>query len=142
KGGAMPPAATDAAMSSSGGRAAPSPAQERPPRGGEARPQGSERRPPASVGAVTTDLAIGLVVALAHPDRIARLRPGGSTYLMTSGTGATLAQGSPLVGQTWLAIADADRGAGRSDATIRSAAPIDADLALEAAAPMLAEEDV
>ncbi|MEE6295432.1 ATP-dependent RNA helicase [Georgenia wangjunii] len=91
--------------------------------------------------ALTTDAAVGLVVALAHPDRIARLRPGGSTYLMTSGTGATLAPGSPLVGQVWLAIADADRGAGRSDATIRSAAPIDADSALEAAASMLTEED-
>jgi len=61
---------------------------------------------------------------------------------MTSGTGASLAAGSPLVGQGWLAIADADRGASRRDATVRSAAPIDLDLALEAAPALLREEDV
>jgi ATP-dependent RNA helicase HrpB len=96
---------------------------------------------PALSHELTDDLAVGLVVALAHPDRIARLRPGGSTYLMTSGTGASLAPGSPLVGQAWLAIADADRGAARRDATIRSAAPIDLDLALEAAPALLLELD-
>lgn len=90
---------------------------------------------------LTDDLTVGLVVALAHPDRLARLRPGGSTYLMTSGTGASLPQGSALVGQPWLAVADADRGASRRDATIRSAAPIDLDLAIEAAPALLQEED-
>ena len=93
-------------------------------------------------GQLTDDLAVGLVVALAHPDRIARLRPGGSTYLMTSGTGAALPPGSGLVGLPWLAVADADRGAGRRDATIRSAAPIDLDLASEAAPALLRTEDV
>ncbi|WP_421733973.1 ATP-dependent helicase HrpB [Cellulomonas sp.] len=90
---------------------------------------------------LTDDLAVGLLVALAHPDRLARLRPGGSTYLMTSGTGASLPPGSALVGQQWLAVADADRGAARRDATIRSAAPIDQSLALEAAPALLREED-
>ena len=82
------------------------------------------------------DHAVGTVVALAHPDRIARLRPGGSTYLLTSGTGAALPAGSPLTGAPWLAVADADRGAGRRDATVRSAAPLDEELAV-AAAPSL-----
>ena len=81
-------------------------------------------------------------MALAHPDRIARLRPGGSTYLMTSGTGAVLPPGSGLTGLPWLAVADADRGAGRRDATIRSAAPIDLDLATEAAPALLREDEV
>lgn len=89
---------------------------------------------------LTDDLAVGLVVALAHPDRIARRRPGGTTYLMTSGTGAALPAGSPLTGLDWLAVADADRGAGRRDATVRSAAPIDEDLALTAAPTLLREE--
>ncbi|KQY25642.1 ATP-dependent helicase [Cellulomonas sp. Root485] len=88
------------------------------------------------------DLAVGLVVALAHPDRIARLRPGGSTYLMTSGTGAVLPPGSGLTGLPWLAVADADRGAGRRDATIRSAAPIDLELATEAAPALLRDDEV
>ncbi|ROS27990.1 ATP-dependent helicase HrpB [Cellulomonas sp. PhB150] len=91
---------------------------------------------------LTDDLAVGLVVALAHPDRIARQRPGGSAYLMTSGTGAALPPGSGLAGLAWLAVADADRGAGRRDATIRSAAPIDLDLASEAAPALLGTHDV
>uniref|UniRef100_UPI0028E516CA ATP-dependent helicase C-terminal domain-containing protein n=1 Tax=uncultured Cellulomonas sp. TaxID=189682 RepID=UPI0028E516CA len=96
----------------------------------------------APVHELTDDLAVGLVVALAHPDRIARLRPGGSAYLMTSGTGAALAPGSALAGLPWLAVADADRGAGRRDATIRSAAPLDLDLAIEAAPALLGDDDV
>ncbi|MBD8059527.1 ATP-dependent helicase HrpB [Cellulomonas sp. JH27-2] len=92
-------------------------------------------------GNLTDDLAVGLVVALAHPDRIARLRPGGSTYLMTSGTGAVLPAGSALAGLPWLAVADADRRPGHRDATIRSVAPIDLDVASEAAPALLRTDD-
>ncbi|KQR17726.1 ATP-dependent helicase [Cellulomonas sp. Leaf334] len=95
-----------------------------------------------AVDGLSDDLAVGLVVALAHPDRIARLRPGGSTYLMTSGTGAVLPPGSGLAGLPWLAVADADRGAGRRDATIRSAAPLDLEVATDAAPALLREDDV
>lgn len=103
-------------------------------------PPGARDR--AGDGHLTDDLAVGLVVALAHPDRIARRRPNGTTYLMTSGTGASLpAQASALAGFSWLAVADADRGAGRRDATVRSAAPLDESLALEAAPSLLAEDD-
>lgn len=92
-------------------------------------------------GALTDDLAAAFVVALAHPDRIARLRPGGSAYLMASGTGATLPPGSPLSGFGWLAVADADRGGARRDATIRSAAPFDVNLAIDAAPALLGDEE-
>lgn len=88
------------------------------------------------------DLAVGLVVALAHPDRIARKRPGSSSYLMASGTGAVLAPGaSALAGQEWLAVADAERRSGQRDATIRSAAPLTEDAALEAASALWCESD-
>lgn len=87
------------------------------------------------------DLAVGLVVAFAHPDRIARLRPGSTAYLMASGTGAVFAPGhAALAGVPWLAVADADRRSGQRDATIRSAAPLSEDLAIEAA-PALWHED-
>ncbi|MEE6280991.1 ATP-dependent helicase HrpB [Georgenia sunbinii] len=89
-----------------------------------------------------TDLAVGLVTALAHPTRVARLRPGGATYLMAGGAGGRLGPGSALVGSEWLAIADASRSPGQVDATIRSAAPIDEATALEAAGSLLREEDV
>ncbi len=96
--------------------------------------EGSER--------LSDDLAVGLVVALAHPDRIARRRPSGSTYLMASGTGAALPPaGSAMAGIDWLAVADADRGAGRADATVRSAAPLDEHLALLAAPALLREHE-
>jgi ATP-dependent helicase HrpB len=98
--------------------------------------------PTPVVERLTDDLAVGLVVALAHPDRIAHLRATGTAYLMTSGTGAALPPSSALAGLPWLAVADADRGAGRRDATIRSAAPIDLDLASEAAPALLRDEDV
>ena len=91
---------------------------------------------------LTDDLAVGAVVALAHPGRIARLRPGGSSYLMVSGTGAAFRRGDPaLAGVPWIAVADAERRAGASEATIRAAAPLDEDLALEAAAARWAETD-
>lgn len=104
-----------------------------------------ERSLPSSVRSSRTgpgdDLAVGLVVALAHPDRVARLRPGGTSYLMVSGTGAVLAGQSPLSGLRWLAVGDAERRPGRRDATIRSAAPLDEDSAIEAASSRWLEED-
>lgn len=92
---------------------------------------------------MTDDLAVGAVVALAHPERIARRRTnGGASYLMVGGTGATFPTSEPgLGGTTWIAIADVDRRPGARDATIRSAAPIDEDLALEAAAGLWREDD-
>lgn len=92
---------------------------------------------------LTDDVAVGLVVALAHPDRIARKRSGASTYLMTSGTGAGLDPRSPgpLAGLPWLAIGDAERRPGEREARIRAAAPLTEDLALEAAGSLWTEAD-
>lgn len=104
-------------------------------------------RPAASgdARALTDDVAVGLVVALAHPDRIARKRAGtsGSAYLMASGTGAALdpRDPGPLAGLEWLAIGDAQRRPGQREAQIRSAAPLTEDLALEAAGSLWTEVD-
>ncbi|WP_251150868.1 ATP-dependent helicase HrpB [Cellulosimicrobium sp. Marseille-Q4280] len=94
------------------------------------------RRPADADGGprLPDDAAVGHVVALAHPDRVARLRPGGESYLMVSGAGASLPPGSPLQGMPWLAVADVDRAAGRADAVVRSAAPLDEATARAAAA--------
>ncbi|KQP79158.1 ATP-dependent helicase [Aeromicrobium sp. Leaf289] len=93
--------------------------------------------------ALTDDVAVGLVVALAHPDRIARKRPGGSSYLMTGGTGAAFDRrdSSSLAGLEWLAVGDADRRSGEREARIRAAAPLTEDLALEAAGSLWTEVD-
>lgn len=91
---------------------------------------------------ITDDLAVGAVVALAHPGRIARRRPSGTSYLMVSGTGASFRAADPaLAGLSWIAIADAERRSGARDATIRSAAPIDEDIALDAASGAWQEVD-
>ena len=103
-------------------------------------PGGAEGRPART--ALTDDLAVGVVVALAHPGRVARRRPGGTSYLMVSGTGASFRAADPaLAGVPWIAIADAERRPGARDATIRSAAPIDEDTALEAASASWQEDD-
>jgi ATP-dependent helicase HrpB len=76
---------------------------------------------------------------LAYPERIARRRR--DAYLMAGGTEAELAAGSPLAGHPWLAIAVADRPAGRVNARIRLAAAIDEDIAREAGAALLSTVD-
>lgn len=97
-------------------------------------------RPPRTD--LTDDLAVGTVVALAHPARIARRRPGGTSYLMVSGTGASFRAADPaLAGVPWIAIADAERRPGAREAMIRSAAPIDEDIALDAASGSWLEAD-
>ncbi len=84
----------------------------------------------------------GLVVGLAFPERLARLRaPGGRTYLMAGGTAAELPEGSPLTGQPWLAVAVADRAPGRRDARIGLAAVIDEGVARAAGAALLVRLD-
>lgn len=89
--------------------------------------------------------ALGFVVALAFPDRVARRVPGAGPerYLLTSGTRAGLPAGSPLAGQDWLAVAEVSRGEGRdaagTGAVIRSAAPLMADSAEAAASHLLSD---
>jgi ATP-dependent helicase HrpB len=88
------------------------------------------------------DLAAGLVVGLAYPERLARARqPGATSYLMAGGTAAELAPGSELAGTAWLAIAVADRAPGQPSARIRLAAAIDEATAREVGAPLVATED-
>lgn len=91
-------------------------------------------------GWLPDDLAAGLLVGLAYPERLARLRrAGGTSYLMTGGTGAELAAGSALAGTGWLAVAVADRSPGAPTARVRLAAPVDEATAREAGAPLLTE---
>ncbi|MGY4543544.1 ATP-dependent helicase HrpB [Arthrobacter sp. UYNi723] len=94
---------------------------------------------------VTAAEAVGVVVALAFPDRVARRVPGDgpARYLLSSGTRAGLPAGSPLTGHEWLAVAEVSRAAGRdaagTGAVIRSAAPLSADAAEAAAGHLLTD---
>ncbi|WNI25362.1 ATP-dependent helicase HrpB [Streptomyces sp. ITFR-16] len=83
-------------------------------------------------GAGPDDAAVGLVAALAFPERVARAR-GEGAFLMASGTGAELGEGSRLRSAPWLAVAVADRPAHAASARVRLAAVIDEDTARLAA---------
>jgi ATP-dependent helicase HrpB len=101
---------------------------------------------PAPLAApVTTTEAVGFVVALAFPDRVARRVAGAGPerYLLSSGTRAGLPAGSPLTGHEWLAVAEVSRAQGRdaagTGAVIRAAAPLTPDAAEAAARHLLNE---
>ncbi|MFE4228965.1 ATP-dependent helicase HrpB [Arthrobacter sp. NPDC056886] len=110
-----------------------------------ARQEPSGVGPSVPAGAVAAAEAIGFVVALAFPDRVARRVPGEgpAQYLLTSGTRAGLPAGSPLSGHDWLGVAEVSRAQGRdaagTGAVIRSAAPLTADIAEAAARNLLRE---
>ncbi|MEQ4305988.1 ATP-dependent helicase C-terminal domain-containing protein [Plantactinospora sp. B6F1] len=109
------------------------------PTGPDARRSGRDDRRGGT--ALPDDLAAGLLVGLAYPERLARVRQAGAeTYLMAGGTAADLAPGSPLSGAEWLAISVADRAPGRRGAAIRQAAVVDEATAREAGAALLRRE--
>jgi ATP-dependent helicase HrpB len=102
------------------------------------RPSRSPRGP--RDGGFTDDLAAALLVGLAFPERLAKVRGVGSrTYLMANGTAAELARGSALSDASWLAIAVADRAPGSVAARIRLAAVLDEATARRAATQLLVE---
>lgn len=51
--------------------------------------------------------AVGPVAALAYPDRIARRRDDGDTYVLTGGSSARLPAGSAHAGSAWIVVVDA-----------------------------------
>ena len=91
---------------------------------------------PAGVPGVGDDRAVGLVVALAFPERVARAQ--GGSYLMVSGTRAEVGDGSALRGAPWIAVAVADRPVGAGHARVRLAVGIDEDTARSAAGALYA----
>ncbi|MEU8847639.1 ATP-dependent helicase HrpB [Streptomyces sp. NPDC048564] len=80
------------------------------------------------------DRTVGLVAALAFPERVAKA--DGGSYLMASGTRAELGAGSPLRGAPWIAVAVADRPVGKGHARVQLAAVADEDMARSAAASL------
>ncbi|MFC8266295.1 ATP-dependent helicase HrpB [Streptomyces cinereoruber] len=83
-------------------------------------------------GEGSDDVVAGLVTALAFPERVARAREQGG-FLMVSGSGARLAEGSGLRSAPWLAVAVADRTARDATARVRLAAVVDEAVARRAA---------
>lgn len=70
---------------------------------------------------------IALLLALAYPDRIGRLRtPKGDKYLLSNGKEAVLSRDDDLYGEEWLVIAESDGDA--TMARIYRCAPLDINL--------------
>ncbi len=70
---------------------------------------------------------LGILLASAYPDRIARQRPGGDRghYQLSSGRSAVLAPDDALAGSEWLAVAEVGGQVGESADRIYSAAALD-----------------
>jgi ATP-dependent helicase HrpB len=85
------------------------------------------------------DHGAAAVIALAHPERLARRRPGqDGVYLMTGGTAV---ETGAFPGAPWLAVAVADRTPGAEHGRVRLAAVADEALAVAAAPALLTEAD-
>ncbi|MFE0734243.1 ATP-dependent helicase HrpB [Streptomyces sp. NPDC058855] len=89
-------------------------------------------------GGAGEDAVAGLVTALAFPERVARRREQGG-FLMVSGSGARLAEGSRLAAAPWLAVAVADRTVRDATARVRLAAVLDEGTARRAAGHLRSE---
>lgn len=88
-----------------------------------------------------SDETIGLLLALAYPDRIARRRQGrDERYLLANGRGAMMQTGCALQGQEWLVISELD-SSGDED-RIRRAATFDPELFGRYFAPQLEAREV
>ncbi|MFE7804578.1 ATP-dependent helicase HrpB [Streptomyces sp. NPDC057430] len=103
----------------------------------EAGPESSRDGDGGALAGGGEDVVAGLVTAYAFPERVARARESGG-FLMVSGTGAELADGSGLGSAPWLAVAVADRTARSATARVRLAAVVDEDVARAAAGHLLA----
>ncbi|MFF9487813.1 ATP-dependent RNA helicase [Streptomyces sp. NPDC014676] len=89
--------------------------------------------PPGAGG--DEDGRVGFVVALAFPERVARVE--GGSYLMVGGTRAEVGAGSRLRGAEWIAVAVADRPVGRGHARVRLGGVVDEGVARAAAGALL-----
>lgn len=88
------------------------------------------RLAPDVSGPGADEQSLGLITALAYPDRVARVREDGSEYLMASGTAV---QTSDFGGAQWLAVSEVSVAGSR--AVVRRAVVIDPSVA-ELAVPV------
>jgi ATP-dependent helicase HrpB len=69
------------------------------------------------------DAFVGVLTALAYPDRVGRARDGGGRYLLTNGRGARFAEPQALAKSEFIVAAELDGG--ERDARIFLAAPLE-----------------
>ncbi|MEU5889948.1 ATP-dependent helicase HrpB [Streptomyces sp. NPDC047461] len=94
---------------------------------------------PTRASSLTEDALVGLVAALAFPERVAKA--DGGSYLMVSGTRAEVRDATGLRGAPWVAVAVADRPVGKGHARVQLGAVVDEETARQAAGALLDERD-
>jgi ATP-dependent helicase HrpB len=94
---------------------------------------------PTRPSPLTEDALVGLVAALAFPERVAKA--DGGSYLMVSGTRAEVRDGTGLRGAPWIAVAVADRPVGKGHARVQLGAVVDEETARQAVGALLDERD-
>ncbi|KAB1145707.1 ATP-dependent helicase HrpB [Streptomyces luteolifulvus] len=99
----------------------------------------TEMSHPPARGRERDEGVVGLVAALAFPERLARA--DGGSYLMVSGTRAEVREGTGLLGAPWIAVAAADRPVGKGHARVQLGAVVDEEVARNAAGALLEERD-
>ncbi|MDT0569612.1 ATP-dependent helicase HrpB [Streptomyces sp. DSM 3412] len=96
-------------------------------------------RPGGTPAGAGGDRGVGVVAALAFPERVAREE--GGAFLMVSGTRAEVAEGSGLRGVAWIAVAVADRAVGSGHARVRLGVAVDEGVAREAAGELYRRDE-
>jgi ATP-dependent helicase HrpB len=93
--------------------------------------------------AVEEQDVLGVLLASAYSDRIARLRPGGDKnhYQLSSGRSATLPAEDNLAGQEWLAVGEVGGHVGEASDRIYSATALSPAMFQEILSPLLTQED-
>ncbi len=90
--------------------------------------------------AAASATSVGELVALAYPDRVARVRSGQrDRYVLRHGGGAVLSSAQPVSGSEFLAVAELDGQ--RTDSRIYLAAPIERSSVHELFADQIVEEE-
>lgn len=108
-----------------------------------ARVAGEVHQPRKFTLSVDSRDVLGILLASAWPDRIARRRGGaGQTYQLANGRSATLPDGDPLAGEAWLAVADLGGQAGSDSDRIFSAAPFNPDMLDSVLSSLVSQEDI
>ncbi|MAT94207.1 MAG: ATP-dependent helicase HrpB [Halioglobus sp.] len=95
-----------------------------------------------ALGVAQEDI-LGILLASAYPDRIARLRPGDdpSRYQLSNGRTALLPADDSLVGQEWLAVAELGGQVGAAEDRIYSASRLNPDTFREILSTLVTETD-
>jgi ATP-dependent helicase HrpB len=108
-----------------------------------ARLAGEIHKPRKFAISVDPSQVVGVLLASAYPDRIARLRQGddGSHYQLSNGRSATVPAGDTLAGTGWLAVAELGGQVGESADRIFSAAGLDPGSFREILSTLVREEE-